>query len=199
MFRHSSTHIVTIVCLLLILGFFEGSVVAQTRTAQLAEINSYVAEVDRFIKGNTKWRRMFGDVTTEDDNKPKWREFKTKREFDKLAGDPDESAYVWTRAGKAIAAAFTFTSQSGDWVHGIMYYFREDGTLAKLEARLNTFHGNVSVFRNQYFDKSGVRISSSERVLDLYTKKPAKKSVDYFDQPVTVFQKRTDLPFYKLL
>ena len=195
---YSSTHIVSVLCLLFVLGF-EDSVVAQTRKAQLVDINSYVAEVDRFTKRNTKARRIFADVATADDNNPRWREFKTKREFDKFEGNPDESAFVWTRAEKIIAAAFTFTSQSGDWAHMVTYYFREDGTLAKIEAQLNTFYGDVSVVRNQYFNNAGVRISSSERILDLKTQKPVKKPADYFDQPVTVFKKASELPFYKLL
>ena len=198
MFPYSSTHIVSVVCLLLVLGF-EGSVVAQTRKAEIAEINSYVAGVDRFTRRNPKARRIFADVATADDNDARWREFKTKREFDKFEGNPDESAYAWTRADKVIAATFTFTSQSGDWAHIVTYYFREDGTLAKIAAQLNTFYGDVSVVRNQYFNNAGVRISSSERILDLKTQKPVKKPADYFDQPVTVFKKVTDLPFYKLL
>ena len=200
MFRQSPTHIV--VCLALVLGY-EEALVAQTRTAQLAEINSYVGEVNRFTKGNTKARRIFGDVRAErvppGDTESKWREFKTKREFDKFEGYWDESAYVWIRTGKVVSAAFTFTSQSGDWTHMVTYYFREDGSLAKLEAQLNTFYGDVSILRNQYFNNVGVRISHSERILDLKTQKPVKKPSDYFDQPVSVFKRVTDLPFYKLL
>ena len=199
LFPYSSAPIVSVACLLLVLGFFEGSVVAQTRKAQLAGINAYVKEVDRFTKRNTNARRIFADVASADNNNPRWREFKTKREFDKFEGNPDESAYVWTRTARVIAAAFTFTSQSGDWAHMVTYYFREDGTLAKLEAQLNTFYGDVSVVRNQYFNNAGVLISSSEKILDLKTQKPVKKPADYFDQPVTVFKKVSELPFYKLL
>ena len=186
-----------VLCLLLLFAF-PVSAEAQTRRAQLVEINSHVAEVDRFMKRNPKARRIFAEVTTESENDAKWREFKTKREFDKL-DEWDESAFVWTRSEKVIAAAFTFTSQSGDWAHLVTYYFREDGTLAKIGAQLNTFYGDVSVVRNQYFNNAGVRISSSERILDLKTQKPVKKPADYFDQPVTVFKKVSELPFYKLL
>ena len=185
-----------VLCLLLLFAFPVSA--AQTRRAQLVEINSHVAEVDRFMKRNPKARRIFAEVTTESENDAKWREFKTKREFDKL-DEWDESAFVWTRSEKVIAAAFTFTSQSGDWAHLVTYYFREDGTLAKIEAQLNTFYGDVSVVRNQYFNNVGVRISNSERILDLKTQKPVKKPADYFDQPVTVFKKVSELPFYKLL
>lgn len=184
-------------CFLVLLSF-QVPAEAQTPKAQLAEINSHVAGVKRFTNRNTRDRRIFADVGPEEDE-PKWREFKTKREFDKFEGNPDESAYVWTRTGKVISAAFTFTSQSGDWAHLITYYFREDGSLAKIEAQLNTFYGDVSVVRNQYFNNAGARISNSERILDLKTQKPVKKPANYFDQPVTVFKNVADLPFYKLL
>ena len=184
-------------CLLVLLAV-QVPAEAQTPKAQLAEINSYVADLKRFTNRNTRDRRIFADAGPEE-NQPRWREFKTKREFDKFEGNPDESAFVWTRAGKVVAAGFTFTSQSGDWAHMVTYYFRDDGSLAKLEAQLNTFYGDVSVVRNQYFNNAGVRISSSERILDLETQKPAKKPTDYFDQPVTVFKKVSELPFYKLL
>lgn len=196
LFRHSCTSVFLL--LLLVLGF-EDAIVAQTRKAQLADINSYVAEVNRFTKGNTKARRIFAVTATGDDNKSKWREFKTKREFDKLESFPDESAYVWTRAGKIVGANFTFTSQSGDWVHFVNYYFRVDGSLAKIAAQLNTFYGDVSIIRNQYFNSAGVRLSSSERILGIHTRKPVRKPADYVDQPVTLFKKVADLPFYKLL
>ena len=184
---------------LLVVLAFQVPAEAQTRNAQIAEINSYVAGLKQFTNRNTRDRRIFADVAGPDDENSKWREFKTKREFDKFEGNPDESAYLWTRTGKVVSAAFTFTSQSGDWAHMITYYFREDGSLAKLEAQLNTFYGDVSVVRNQYFNNAGVRIGHSERILDLKTQKPVKKPANYFDQPVTVFKKVPDLPFYKLL
>ncbi len=198
LFRHPSTQIFNALCLLLLVAV-QGPAKAQTRNTQLAEINSYVADVKRFTNRNTKARRIFADVAGENDDKPKWREFKAQREFDKFEGNPDESAYAWTRTGKLIAAAFTFTSQSGDWAHLITYYFREDGSLAKLEAQLNTFYGDVSIVRVQYFDKAGVRISSSRKFLDLKTQKPKKPGSDYMDQDVTVFRRVDELPFYKLL
>ena len=196
--RKFNLPLLLISCLLVLLAV-QLSTEAQTRNAKLAEINSYVAAIDRFTKSNTRSHRIFAEVADPDDDKSKWREFKTKREFDKFEGNPDQSAFVWSRAGKLIAAAFTFTSSSGDWAHLVTYYFREDGALAKIEAQLNTFYGNVSVVRDLWFDNAGTQISSTKKFLDLKTQKPLKKPADYFDQPVTIFKQVTDLPFYKLL
>jgi hypothetical protein len=169
---------------------------AQTRKADLAEINSYVAEVDRYIKRNPKAKRIFGDVAAYDDNNPRWREFKSGAEAQKK--ELYDSAYVWTRDGKMIGANFTLSSPSGDWAYFVEYYFRDDGTLAKIHARLNTFYGDVTVIRDQFFNNRGVRISSTRKILDLKTQKPTKAPRDYFDQPVTVYRKVSELPFFKL-
>ena len=61
---------------------------------------------------------------------------------------------MWTKQGKVIAAKFNFTSPSGDWNHFINYYFRENGSLAKIDAQLNTFEGNVSVVRQRYYNSN---------------------------------------------
>ncbi|HEY8224644.1 MAG TPA: hypothetical protein VIG25_05150 [Pyrinomonadaceae bacterium] len=184
---------------LFVLAFatFKTLTLGQSRAADIAEIDSYTKDVDAFIKRNSKSRRIFGDAAPYNENKPRWREFKTDAQADKA--NLYNSAYVWTRDGKVIGANFTFSSPSGDWAHFVMYYFREDGSLAKIQGRLNTFYGNVSVVRNRYFNSSGTRLSSTQRFLDLKTQKPTKKPSEYFDQPEPLYRKVSDLPFHRLL
>lgn len=181
---------------LIVLSTFPAATLAQSPKAQLTQINSYVAEVNSYVKRNAKSRRIFADVA-DYDKTPSWREFKTEAEAEKRS-NLNQSADVWTRGGKVIAANLSFTSPSGDWAHLIMYYFREDGSLAKIEAQLNTFYGDVSIVRDQYFNNRGVRISSTRKFLDLKTQKP-KKPVDHIDHPVPVYSKVSQLPFFKLL
>lgn len=169
---------------------------AQSPKASIAEINAYVVEIDAYVKRNPRLKKMFGDAAEYEDNKSDWREFKTRAAFDKAT--LYESATVWTKTGKVIFASFTFTSPSGDWAHFINYYFRDDGSLAKIAAQLNTFYGDVSVLRNQYFNNAGVVLSSTRKFLDLKTRRP-KKPGDYFDHPVPVYRKVSELPFNKLL
>jgi len=59
--------------------------------------------------------------------------------------------------------------------HFIKYYYRADGSLAKIQARLNTFYGGVSVLRDRYYDGNGKLLKSTQRFLDLQTHKPIKK------------------------
>jgi hypothetical protein len=157
-------------------------------------INSYAKQVDRFSKHHPK--RSFANVGTDTDN---WREFKTSAELNNATAAPfDESAFVWLKAGRVVGANFTFTSESGDWAHYVNYYFRENGGLAKVDARLNTFYGNLSVIREKYYDDKGKLLRASTRYLDLQSGKP-KKSKDFIDEPIPIYLKAQDLPFYKIL
>jgi hypothetical protein len=163
---------------------------------ELAAINTYARQVDRFIKLNNKRRRVFGDVGETDEN---WREFKgqvAKGETD--PDDLDEVAHVWARKGKVVAAGFTFQSESRDWYHFVTYYFREDGTLAKIHSRLNTFYGSVTAIRDQYYGSNGRVLKSTARFLDIQTQKPKKKP-NFQDEPTPVYLNVRKLPFFKLL
>ena len=79
-----------------------------------------------------------------------------------------------------------------------MYYFREDGSLAKIQAQLNSFYGDISVVRDQYYDPSGRLLKTTRKFLDLRTQKP-KKPEEFVDNPIPIYRKVTALPFRKLL
>jgi hypothetical protein len=160
-----------------------------TSDAQVSEIKKYTTEVDRFSKARKF--RTFGIFYKGD--KGSWRELKGKSDQ-----QLDESCDVWTRDGKVVLAFFGFTSGSGDWYHFIKYYYREDGTLAKIQARLNTFAGNVSVLRDRYYDTNGKLLKSTRRYLDLQTHKPVKKA-NFHDDPIPMFSNTSALPFHSLL
>jgi hypothetical protein len=160
-----------------------------TSDAQISEIKKYTTQVDRFSKARKF--RTFGVFYKGD--KGSWRELKGKSDQ-----QLDESCDVWTRDGKVVLAFFGFTSGSGDWYHFIKYYYREDGTLAKIQARLNTFYGNVSVLRDRYYDANGKLLKSTRRYLDIETHKPVKKA-NFHDDQIPMFSKASALPFFRLL
>jgi len=164
--------------------------------AELASIKVYVRQVDLFIKLKQNRKRIFGDVGDKEEN---WREFKGKvAKGETEPDDLDEVAYVWARKGKVVAAGFTFQSESRDWYHFVTYYFREDGTLAKIHSRLNTFYGSVTAIRDQYYASNGGALKSTARFLDIQTQKP-KKNPNFQDEPTPVYLNVRKLPFSKLL
>ena len=174
--------------------------VAQTSKSSVTEINNYTGGVERFTKVNKK-HRIFGDVSSaKTDKTDLWREFKNEKQLEDT-GDGEnlnQTATVWTKQGKVIAAKFNFTSPSGDWNHFINYYFRENGSLAKIDAQLNTFEGNVSVVRQRYYNSNEFLIKSTQTFRELETNKP-RKSADFMDNPIPVYLKVSDLPFHQLL
>ena len=107
--------------------------------AEPTAITSYTKSIDQFTKRNPRKRRIFGIIPGEEDKPDKWAEFKTIRQ--EVQANLEDSAHVWRRDGKVVVAQFSFTSSSGDWYHYVSYYFRADGTLAKIHAQLNTFAG----------------------------------------------------------
>ena len=165
----------------------------------LTAIASYAKSVDQFTKRNAGRRRIFGIVPGEEDKTDKWAEFKYVRQA--VQANLHDSAYVWLKGGKVVAAQFSLTSSSGDWYHYVNYYFRADGTLAKINAQLNTFanpDGGISVVRDKFYSSSGTLLHTATRYRDLKSQKPRKRG-DFMDQPIPVYQTARDLPFTKLL
>ena len=171
--------------------------VAVKAQATVTAINSYTREIDRYIK-TQKQGRIFAEVLPETEGGPtKWQEFKTEKALEDV--NTVTTAELWSRENKIVRADFMFTSQSGDWAHFITYYFRDDGSLAKLEGQLNTFYGDVSIVRDQYFNARGKVLHSTKKFLDLQTQKPKKPPRDFYDNPVTLFRRASSFPFHKLL
>jgi len=190
----SMIRILKVIALLVFVFAASSNLSAQSKSP-LSEIKSYTAEVDRFVK-ITKKHRIFADVSTEDDKNEIWKEFKNKKELED--SEAYTQAFVWTKAGKVIAANFMFTSPSGDWAQYINYYFRADGTVAKIAAELNTFYGDISVIRDRYYNSDGKLVKSTRKFLDLKTRKP-KKQTDVMIETVPIYTKVSALPFHKFL
>jgi hypothetical protein len=169
------------------------------KRSEFASIEKYAKSIDQFTRRNSRKRRIFGIVPSAEDKPDKWAEFKTVRQT--VQANLDESAYVWLKDRKVVVAEFSFTSSSGDWYHYVNYYYRADGTLAKIHAQLNTFaasDGGMSIVREKFYSSKGKLLHTSTRYLDLQSQKPRKRG-DFMDQPIPVFQGVHDLPFAKLL
>jgi hypothetical protein len=174
----------------------QGQTPTKPRNAEIAAIALYAKEIEQFTKRNPRKKRMFGNVAGEEDKGDKWQEFKSAKKLEDE--NLDESAYVWLKDGKTVVAYFSFTSQSGDWYHYVTYYFRADGTLAKIHSQLNTFYGDTSVVRDKYYSSNGKRLRATTRYLDLQTQKPTKHP-DFQDEPIPIYLTVRKLPFFKLL
>lgn len=170
-------------------------------TGKVAEIETYVKDLDAYVKRNEKSARIFADTSSGmTDDKAKWQEFKTEqeREATDTGENLNQNAYVWTSGGKIIGANFTLQSPSRDWVHYVMYYFRGDGTLAKSESTLNTFQGDITVIRQDYYNSKGILLKGTTHCKDLKTQR-SKPCGEYQEQPIPSYKNIRQLPFYSLL
>jgi hypothetical protein len=193
--------IVTACALALFVALLDAQSQAPKHSA-IAAIDSYAKSVDSFIKLNPNALRIFANVASGTDKGPdRWRRFRSEAERQEAESghNLNETAFVWLKAGKVVGANFTFQSGSRDWAHFVMYYFREDGTLAKIRAQLNTFYGNISVMREQVYSSSGKLLRKTTRYLDLESQEPRRPTADFQDEPIPVYRRVRDLPFYKLL
>ena len=191
-------------CLLIVLFvYFTSFIFAQADTkAEIKRIDTYCKTVDAFVKKYKSSYLVFADISDYSKNKPKWKKYNSEKEFAKVreAVESYNIAYVWRKNGKVVVANFTFSSPSGDWAHYVYHYFREDGTLAKVEAQLNTFYGNVTFLRNFYFNRKGMLLRKTTKYLDLKTQKGVNhKERDFYDNEVKIFKKTSKLPFNFLL
>lgn len=95
-------------------------------------------------------------------------------------------ATVYSNEGKIFMAHIEQTSPSGDWLLSSDHYYRGDGTLALIEARLNTFLGGSgdleegqSIVRRYYYDKAGKPIKVLQEIYHLNDKeklaRPSRK------------------------
>jgi hypothetical protein len=178
----------------------EAAIQAQS-PASIAAIEAYVRQMDAHVRRNSRRGRLFADTSdyTDQNASPRWQEFRSKRAVERT--EAYSAATVWTNAaGEAVVAQFSLSSPSGDWAQYNTYYYRDDGTLAKLHSELRTFMGELIVIRDRFFDSNGKLLQEKTRYLDLQTRRPKKVGAGGFmDTPIEAYAKTSDLPFYSLL
>ncbi len=126
-----------------------------SRRAQLHDIDRYVKQIQRFIEKNPKTLRTFAKVAPFGTEESHWREFARALDIEAEEVIMDEKSSVFQKNGTLVAAWFTVTSQSENWVRYVNYYFREDGTLARMHVQLDSFYGNLTMIRDRSYSGSG--------------------------------------------
>lgn len=192
--------------------------IGSNRSLDIAAIEAYCKELDAFKKSNPNRARFFGDVSSWDQSgmtlnapSPKWKEFKSRKARES-AGTGDnlyDVADIWIKDDKVVLAEFWFGSPSGDWSQNVIYYFRDDGTLAKMQSTYAGFNLNPFPNREEFgarlvqtriYDANGKRLRKTLRCFDLGEKPRQRKcSGDYSHHEGAVYLKVQRLPLYKLL
>jgi hypothetical protein len=189
--------------LLLFISIFCGSVFAQAdKVVEIKTIDAYVKKIDAFVKKNKSPQLVFADTAYE--GKAKWRQFASEKALDKFREKTEtyEIIYVWKQVGRIVETSSTLFSPSGDWAQYVYHYFRENGTLAKVESDFRSFHGDIIIEQSLYYDAKGKQLKKTTQYRDLKTKKFKKvdpksgiPSMGKFE----VFKTTKKLPFAHLL
>ncbi len=166
-------------------------------------IEDYVETIADFVEKQGKPHLVIADVSDYiESNKPVWKKFASEDEFEK-SRDTNEVytfAYIWQKDGKTVAVNFTYSSPSGDWAQFVLNTYRADGSLAKVDSRLNTFYGDATILRTFYFDAKGKKLKETVKYLDLQSDETFDpKTRDFFDSEVEIYKTVRNLPFANLL
>jgi hypothetical protein len=176
------------------------------KATQPAKIDAYVRTITSLTTSPENNKIVVADTAVSGQKESKWQKFESEKALEERREQNEtySIAYNWKKQGKLVASSFTQFSESGDWVQYISYYFRLDGTVAKVEDELRTFYGNYIVNRDFYFDEKGNVIAKKVKYSDLETNKPKKPSKELFEanseRLKSDFFKRADkLPFASLI
>lgn len=192
--------------LTLIFAFQCIEITAQTSSKiEIRDIDRYCKSVDKFLKRSKSPHLVFADVSQ--NQKARWRKFKSEKALEKFRENVETYtiSYNWLKNRNIVRSNFTLFSGSGDWAQYVYHYFRADGSLAKAESELRTFHGDLIVLQKFYFDRKGKLLKKTLNYFNLENKKPVKPNDEFLDahadflKEVDYFKKTSRLPFAHLL
>jgi hypothetical protein len=165
-----------------------------TRTEpRIVAVEKYTDELDDYARLNPQSRRFFAN--TSEDQAGHWQEVGGEKEIDDKA-----SAVVWMKKDKPVIVVLSGKSVGSS--RRVTYYFRDNGTLAKIHSELQISAGNMQSLRDRSYDQKtfAVLIRDFSHCTDMVTgqQKPCGDA-EALEKQLPVYMKSTELPFYALL
>lgn len=197
------TSLLALPCALLIL---QATVAAQTEPQQrrlpkptqsaprILAVEKYTDELDEYARLNPQSRRFF--VNTSDDQTGSWQEVANEKELENKGA----AAVVWMRQEKPVIVLLW--GRSIGQSRRVTYYFRDNGTLAKVHSELQISAGDMQSVRDRSYDPKtfAVLIRDFSRCTDLVTgqQKPCAEA-EALEKSIPVYMRSAEIPFYALL
>ncbi|HEV2915702.1 MAG TPA: hypothetical protein VGX92_20645 [Pyrinomonadaceae bacterium] len=192
--------------ILLPFAFTVAGAVAQTPTqrrtlpkptqtsSRIVAVEKYTDELDNYARLNPQERRFF--VNTAETASGNWQEVGGEKEIENKS-----SAVVWMKKGKAVIALLS--SQTMESSQKVTYYYRDNGTLAKVHSELFIKAGNMESVRDRSYDPKvfAILIRDFSHCADFETgqQKPCGDAAALEAKAIPIYMKTTELPFYALL
>lgn len=197
-FRFGRLLLATLATGLIASAFFEA------RAQEIRSIDKLVKRIDGVIRTKRKPDSVFADLPK--GSAPRWRKFSSAKALEtyRLRNEVYSIFYNYHDRGRIALAVLTVSSQSGDWVNYVNYYFRADGTIAKIASEYRTFVGDYVALRNIYFDRKGKVLRRTVRYLTLRGRVSTKPTADELRDNgpmmrITIYASVRKLPFAKLI
>ncbi|HEX8651651.1 MAG TPA: hypothetical protein VF708_12490 [Pyrinomonadaceae bacterium] len=189
---------------------------ARGKSAEVAAIEAYCKGLDKYFKSTPQSTRYFVDALPEAVNAESqaelgktWHEVKTEREMLEAEGSyANHSIVVSMKDGQIVYADIAEPREHHRYDH--KYYFRHDGTLAKIGSE---FYGNIAerhLTRENFYNPDGRLLRSTSSCFRLITTLSGKRekpvscrqdtlSVEYGNYRIPVYKRNENLPGYEIL
>lgn len=166
-----------------------------TQTApRIVAVEKYTDELDNYAKLNPQSRRFF--INTSETGAGNWQEVMDEKEIENKS-----SAVVWMKADQPVIALLS--SQATESSQKVTYYFRDNGTLAKVHSELFIKAGNMEAIRDRSYDPKtfSILIRDFSRCFDFETNqaRPCGDAATLEAKAIPIYMKTLELPFYAQL
>jgi hypothetical protein len=166
---------------------------------EVNRIEGYCADIEAMMSRSMSSVRIFTDVSDKSKNEPeRWREFITEDERQATSSQRKfpATAYVVIRNGRPVAADFMFEGDPSRWTVG--YCFREDGTLARVDAAITLESRDISISKMQFFSTTGKTIFETNRYYDNLRKQQTAEPSNFNPPSIHIYRTIKELPFYNM-
>lgn len=181
-----------------------GAVAAQTPTQQrrlpkptqtssrIVAVEKYTDEMDEYAARNPQARRFFTNAA--EDQTGEWQEVGGESEIANKA-----SAVVWMKGERAVVALLT--GKTPQMTRKVTYYFRNNGTLAKVHSELSINTNNMQSSRDRSYDTKAFLVRDFSYCTDMVSgqQKPCGDAETLEKQLIPLYMRSTELPFYAQL
>jgi hypothetical protein len=163
-----------------------------TQTAsRIVAVEKYTDELDEYAKSNPQARRFF--MNTSEDQTGNWQEVGGEAEIENKA-----SAVVWMKNNKPLIALLY--SRSPQSSRKVTYYFRDNGTLAKVHSELSISTNNMQSLRDRSYDPKAFLVRDFSYCTDMVSglQRPCGDA-ETIEKTIPLYMRSTELPVYAQL
>ncbi|HEX8775581.1 MAG TPA: hypothetical protein VF735_18570 [Pyrinomonadaceae bacterium] len=160
-------------------------------SSRIVAVEKYTDELDDYAARNPQARRFF--TNTAEDQTGSWQEVGGEAEVANKA-----SAIVWMKDDKAVIALLT--GKTPQTSRKVTYYFRSNGTLAKVHSELSISATNMQSSRDRSYDPKAFLVRDFSYCNDMVSgQQRACNDAETLEKTIPLYMRSTELPFHAQL